>query len=101
MEGSELLYKGQGARPAAWNTELSWSTELWGKSTVLAVGYQGTQEAVALGLPDYRFLGVASMVVLPGTTLSLEYIHDQDYDSDEDGSGNSADVITTQLAYEF
>jgi hypothetical protein len=101
MEGSELLYKGQGARPAAWNIELSWSTELWGKSTVLAVGYQGTQEAVALGLPDYRFLGVASMVVLPGTTLSLEYFHDRDYDGDEDGSGNSADVVTTQLAYEF
>jgi hypothetical protein len=41
------------------------------------------------------------MVVLPGTTLSLEYYHDPDYDADEDCTGNTADVVTTQLAYEF
>ncbi len=101
LEGTELLYRDQGARPSAWNTELSWSTELLSNSTVFAVSYQGTDESVSLGLPAGRYLGIASMVVLPGTTVSIEYYHDEDYEVEEGGSGGSADVVTTQLAYEF
>jgi hypothetical protein len=56
---------------------------------------------VELGLPSSRYMGIGSMVVLPGTTVSIEYFHDDDYDLDEGGTGESADIITTQLAYEF
>jgi hypothetical protein len=101
MEGGEILYMGHGAEPKAWNTELAWSTELFGKSTVFAVSYQGSEESVELSLPSSRYMGIGSMVVLPGTTISIEYFHDRDYDLDEGGTGESADIVTTQLAYEF
>ena len=101
MEGGEILFRGRGAEPKSWNTELAWSTELFGNQSVFAVSYQGTEESPELDLPASRYMGIASMVVLPGTTMSIEYYHDEDYDTNEGGTGESADVVTGQLAYEF
>ncbi|MCK5070437.1 MAG: LbtU family siderophore porin, partial [Desulfocapsa sp.] len=89
------------AEPAAWNTEVAYSTEILGKESIFAIGYQGTSEAVDLGLPETRILAVASMVLLPGTALSMEYSYDTDYDVADGGTGENASVIITQLAYEF
>ena len=72
-----------------------------GKESIFAIGYQGTSEAVDLGLPETRILAVASMVLLPGTALSMEYSYDTDYDIADGGTGENASVIITQLAYEF
>jgi len=101
MEGAEITFRGHGAKPMAWNTELAYSMDLFDNETVFAVGYQGTEEASGLDLPSARYMGTASMTVLPGTIISVEYFHDEDYDIDEGGTGESADVVTTQLAYEF
>lgn len=98
---SELDFKGEGAQPKAWNAELAYATALLGKETIFAVGYQGTAEALALELPYARYMGAVSMVLFEGTSLTLEYFHDSDYDEDEGGSGEDADVFTAQLAYEF
>ena len=89
------------AEPAAWNTEVAYSAEVLGKESIFAIGYQGTSEAVDLGLPETRILAVASMVLLPGTALSMEYSYDTDYDVADGGTGENASVIITQLAYEF
>ena len=101
VEGGEILFNDHGAKLEAWNTELAYSTELFGKETVFAIGYQGTSEAVGLGLHQARYNGSASMVLLPGTNLTIEYYHDQDYDTDDGGTDGSADVFTTQLGYGF
>ncbi|NOQ45550.1 MAG: LbtU family siderophore porin [Desulfobulbaceae bacterium] len=101
VEGSEILFKEQGAEPEAWNTELAYVTELFGKTTVFAIGYQGTSEAVELGLPEARYMAAASMVLLPGTVLTLEYLYDQDYDTNDGGTDEDANAFTAQLSYEF
>lgn len=97
----EIMFEDRGAEPKAWNTELAYSMELLGKETVFALAYQGSRESVELGLPEERYMGSASMVLLEGTAVTLEYYHDKDYDTDTGGSDESADVVTAQLAYEF
>jgi hypothetical protein len=90
-----------GAEPSAWNAEVAFTVELLNRETVFAIGYQHSDEAVAIGLPESRYIGAIGMEVLPATTLTLEYFYDKDYDLDDGGTGNNANVFTAQLAYEF
>ncbi len=97
----EIGFAGNGAEPKAWNVELGYSTELLDKESVFAIGFQGTDEALELGLPEIRIIGTASFVILNGTTVSFEYFYDEDYSLTDGGTGESAGTFTTQLAYEF
>ncbi len=97
----EIGFDGSGAEPKAWSVEFGYSTELFGKESVFAIGYQGTDEALELGLPESRIIGTASFVILNGTTVSFEYFHDEDYSLADGGTGENAGTFTTQLAYEF
>lgn len=98
---SELAYGATGAEPAAWNTELAYTTAIFDKKTVFAVGYQRSWEAVALELPEQRYIGAASFGIFDGTTLTFEYFHDKDYDLADGGTGNNGYGFTTRLSYEF
>ena len=90
-----------GAEPSAWNSELAYTTSILDKETVFAVGYQKSWEAVALELPEDRYIASAAMVIFDGTTLALEYFHDEDYSESDGGTGNNGHGFTTRLAYEF
>lgn len=100
-EFAEIAYMNHGAEPKAWNSELAYSTQLFDMGSVFAIGYQGTSESVELGLPEARYIVAASMVLLPGTALTVEYCYDKDYGIAEGGTNLDANVFTTQLAYEF
>lgn len=97
----EIAWKGDGARPAAWASELAWTTALKGHETTLALGFQKTWEAVALELPEYRCSVSAAVALFAGTTLHLEYYVDTDYDSADSGTGEDGYGFTTRLAYTF
>ena len=101
FNATELAFNGQGAKPKAWNLELSQTTEIKGRETTFAVAYQGTKEAVDLGLPESRYLGSVSFNLMNYTSLSLEYIRDKDYATNDGGTGNNAQALTMQLAVEF
>ncbi|MDH5525618.1 MAG: LbtU family siderophore porin, partial [Desulfobulbaceae bacterium] len=98
---SELAYNGGGAKPKAWNVEVGYTSELMGKETTLALGYQGTDQAVDLGLPEQRYLAAVSMGIIDNTSLALEYIHDEDYSVANGGTDNDAETVTMQLGVEF
>jgi hypothetical protein len=98
---TEIDFLGQGAEPSAWNAELAYTTELLSRETVFAIGWQQTDEAVAIGLPESRYLGSVGMEILPKTVLTLEYYYDNDYDTEDNGTGENASVVTAKLAYEF
>lgn len=100
-EFAEIAYMDHGAEPKAWNTELAYSAQLFDRESVFAIGYQGSSEAVELGLPEARYIAAASMVLLPGTALTLEYCHDKDYGVAEGGTNEEANLFTIQLGYEF
>lgn len=90
-----------GAEPSAWNSELAYTTSILDKETVFAIGYQKSWEAVALELPEDRYIASASAVIFDGTTLAFEYFHDEDYSLNDGGTDNSGHGFTTRLAYEF
>jgi len=97
----EIDFAGHGARPAAWSGEVGASWRLWQRETVFALGVQGTEEAVALGLPEERYLAAIRLYFWDNTSLALEYIHAEDYAEDDGGSNASAGAATMQLAVEF
>jgi len=98
---TELGFDGIGAQPKAWNIEAGYAFELADKPMSLAIGYQGSDEALALELPETRIAAALSVEILSNTTLSFEWAHDQDYGTSDGGTGKSADTATAQLALEF
>lgn len=101
FDASELDFNGRGAEPSAWNFEAAYTREIKGKETTFAVGYQKTDEALALELPDERILGCIGVEIWENTSLALEYLHDEDYSVNEGGTGNDANAATVQMAVEF
>lgn len=98
---TELLFGTGGAEPTAYNIEAAYGFELGGKAATVAIGYQGTEEALALDLPKRRIAVALSVEVMDSTTLSFEWAHDDDYDVADGGTGESANTATAQLAVEF
>ena len=101
FEASELAWKSGGAQPKSWNLEAAYTFAIVGHETVLALAWQSTEEALALELPEDRFVGTVSVGIIDGLSLSIEYAHDEDYSKSDGGTGNNADIITTQLSLEF
>jgi hypothetical protein len=101
FQPGEMDFAGRGAKPKAWRLELARTTELAEREVTLALGYQRTDEAVALGLPEHRYLGSVGIHIFANTTLALEYRHDQDYDLAQGGTDENAHQVVAQLAVEF
>ncbi|MFA7521854.1 MAG: LbtU family siderophore porin [Halothiobacillaceae bacterium] len=97
----EMAFREAGARPAAWNVEAAHEFGFHGRQAEVAIGYQGSEEAIALGLPKSRALAVFAVDVWRNTTLSFEYAHDRDYGVAVGGTGKTAGTFTTQLAVVF
>ena len=70
---TEVAFSASGAEPSAWNSELAYTTALLDKETVFALGYQKSWEAVALELPENRYIAATSMNVFeaPPSLLSI------------------------------
>jgi hypothetical protein len=98
---NHFAFADHGAQPQAWNLETAYRFNLVGKDLTLAVGYQATEEALALSLPQSRILAALSWSIADNTTLGLEYAFDEDYELAEGGTGETAQTTTLQLAVEF
>lgn len=101
FDPDSLSYKDKGAEPSAWNIELGYSFPVFGKETVAAVAYQGTEEAVGLELPKESWLIGWSIGIFDNTALSFEYRNDSDYSEGAGGTGDSGNSFVAQLAVEF
>jgi len=101
FDPDSLSFKGAGAQPSAWNIEIGYGFEMFGKESVVAAAYQGTDEAVAQELPKERWMLGLSVGIFDNTALSLEYAYDTDYDEDDGGTGDNANAVVAQLAVEF
>ena len=87
--------------PATWNLELDYGFKISEHDATIAVSYQGSDEAALLGLPETRIGATFGFVITDGLGIALEYIHDEDYDTSDGGTDESADTVTCQLALEF
>jgi hypothetical protein len=98
---NQPAFTGNESEPGAWTSEIAYTTELLRKETVLAVGYQKSSESMKLYLPEQRYITKASMAILDGTTLSLEYYRDKDYSVDDGGGNGDGYGVTTKIGFEF
>ncbi len=98
---AEVDFNGQGAEPEAMMTEIAYFTNVFGRRVSLAVGYQWTDEALALELPESRYIGAVRAWLLSNTAVALEYAHDKDYSIEEGGTDENAHTATMQVAIEF
>ncbi len=87
------------SKPKAYSTEASYSLEL-GLPLLFALVYSGTDDLVGI-FPETRLAAIAGVELAEGLGLKLEYSHDTDYDVADGGTGEEADAVTVQLAYEF
>ncbi len=101
FDGADLAFNGTGARPSAWNLEVDYGFEIAGREAEVAVAWQETDEALALELPEKRWLAALSVGIHDQAVLALEYAHDEDYGTGDGGSGEETDTVTLQLAVEF
>ncbi|TAA41762.1 LbtU family siderophore porin [Corallincola spongiicola] len=101
FSADEIAFNGKGVEPAAWNLEVDYAFAIANMGAVAALAYQGTDEAVALELPESRIVAALSLGIFDNTALAFEYAYDTDYDESDGGTGENASTITVQLAYEF
>jgi len=101
FQPGELAFNGAGAQPAAWYAEFVFGTEFFGRSTIFAATVQGTEEALALGLPHSRYGVAATVEVMPKAWITAEYLRDTDYEIGDGGTGERGHTGTVKLAVEF
>ncbi len=85
-----LSYNGRGAKPKAAQLEAGVTFISFTKPSSFALGYQWSQETLALNLPKNRISGLYSISIWKDTVESLEYRHDRDYGTKSFANGASA-----------
>lgn len=76
---TDVAYSNHGARPSAYNVELDYSFNTGSKPSAVGITYQGSSQALALGLPQQRYGVVYSVNIWKDTQFRLEYRHDKNY----------------------
>lgn len=107
----DMTYDGDGAKPYAWSIEVVRNLPRFKKPTSLSIGYQRSQEALAIGLPKIRYSAVINTSYWKSTLQSLEFRHDINYGDDAtssgsgvtgpSGGGHSVNMVTFQFDYYF
>lgn len=85
---NDLTMNSHGARPKAFNSELSYSFQTFARPTAIAIGYGLTKDALALQLPAQRYSTTINTSVWKDTLQSLEFRHDVHYAKSSYASGS-------------
>ena len=67
------------------------------KTKVIAVGYQGSKEAVAPDLPKSGAMTTCNVKIMNNTRSFFECAYDTDYAVDEGGAGKTASSLIARL----
>ena len=85
---------------SAWNVECGYTFNMIGKESTFAIAYQETDECSKF-LPEKRYMASVGMALGEYFGVALEYAHDEDYDVNDGGTDDDADIVTMQFALEF
>lgn len=112
----DLSFNGRGAKPQAVQTEFGMTFRAFNRPSSIGAGYQWSKDALALNLPQHRFIGVFNISIWKDTVESLEYRHDVDYNLNQFangaappgsvnatsfGTGRAADTVSAQIGVYF
>ncbi len=102
LSSAEFISDGEpvSIEPNAWQVQLGYETEVIGKDTIFALGYSQSHD-LAGAFPERRLLATIGSWLLDGVLLEIEYVHEEDYDEADGGTGESGDAFTMQLTYEW
>jgi hypothetical protein len=108
---SVLSFDNQGAKPSAFHTEFAYKFNVFTKPSAFIVGYDQSQQALALLIPKKRYIATVSTSILRDTIESLEFRHDIDYNVSDiaigqsltpiNGTGKTSNTITLQVGLYF
>ena len=86
--------------PTAFHMEGAYTIEAMEKEITLAATYQATDNLAGV-LPETRIGASAGIALTNGLDLTVEYLHDEDYDIADGGTNETADAYAMQIALEF
>ncbi|ARB92689.1 LbtU family siderophore porin [Legionella longbeachae] len=116
FRAQDLSFNGRGAKPQALQTEIDMTFRAFNRPSSIGVGYQWTKDALALNLPQHRFIGVFNISIWKDTVESIEYRHEIDYSANDFangaappglvnaptlGTGGTADTVSAQIGVYF
>lgn len=96
----DLDVAGDKIDPYTFNIETAYTANLLQLETTFAIAYQGSKDLAGF-LPEERYLASLGFNLYEDTALTVEYAYDDDYSTSDGGTGDNAESITAQLAYEF
>jgi hypothetical protein len=112
----DLSFNGRGAKPQGLQTEIGMTFRAFNRPASIGVGYQRTRDALALNLPQQRYIGVFNISIWKDTVESIEYRHEIDYGANQfangaaplgvinantKGTGGTADTVSAQIGVYF
>ncbi len=86
--------------PEAFHLECACTFSVMEKEAVASLTWQGTKNLAGF-LPETRYGGAFSLALMEHVGIGVEYLHDDDYDPEKGGTGNSAQTVTLQLVLAF
>ncbi len=91
-----MMFNGRGARPQAMDAELYYNFHVFNKPTVFSVAYDKSWEALALGVPEQRYIATLMTSIWRSTIEQIEFRHDVNYGMGDTASG--ASIVTPATA---
>lgn len=99
FNAQDLTLNGNGARPAAFNSELGYNFKMFAHPSAFVVGYGQSWDALALQLPQRRYVAVLNTSFWRDTVEGLEFRHDINYGSNDTATGQQVAVATSGLGH--
>lgn len=81
--------------------EAGYTFDVSGFETTFAIGYQGSDDAGGLDVPEKKFITAVSVGLTENLSVGLEYANAENYSESDGGDGDEFDTVTCQLAFEF
>jgi len=93
-----------GAKPAAWLIGIGYNFDMAAHKSRVGINYQKSKDSVDVGLagiPSERWQADWTVNLWKNTDITFEYIHDQDYEEDDGGTGEDSGTGLIRLATRF
>jgi uncharacterized small protein (DUF1192 family) len=84
---NNLSFNGHGAQPQAFDFQAGYNFSAWQKASSFAIGYDRSWQALALNIPQQRYIATFNISVWKNTLASLEVQHAISYSGSDTASG--------------